>query len=71
MKMPFQTVLSGVSQPWGVSLPSHAVVGCAQEQLCRPGAALSEQESTAPEWGWEQCASGVWVSLVLVEWDRW
>lgn len=35
MKMPFQTVLSGVSQPWGVSLPSHAVVGCAQEQLCR------------------------------------
>lgn len=35
MKTPFQTVLSGVSQPWGVSLPSHAVVGCAQEQLCR------------------------------------
>lgn len=33
--MPFQTVLSGVSQPWGVSLSSHAVVGCAQEQLCR------------------------------------
>lgn len=35
MKTPFQTVLSGVSQPWGISLPSHAVVGCAQEQLCR------------------------------------
>lgn len=35
MKTPFQTVLSGVSQPWGISLPSHAVVGWAQEQLCR------------------------------------